>query len=135
MTAKETLAAMLGEMENFITSKTVVGDPVHIDETIILPLVDVSFGVAAGAADTKKDKDGTTGGGGGLGAKMSPSAVLVIKDGQTKLVNVKKQDTVTKLIDLVPDVLDRFTKDKKDEDKMDPKVSEKVAEIQKENNK
>jgi uncharacterized spore protein YtfJ len=41
--------------------------------------------------------------------KVSPSAVLVIQNGTTKLVNIKNQDTVTKIIDMVPDIIDRFT--------------------------
>ena len=41
--------------------------------------------------------------------KMSPSAVLVIQNGATKLVNIKNQDTVTKILDMVPDVIDKFT--------------------------
>lgn len=127
MTAKESIQAMLGQMENFISSKTVVGEPVHIDETIILPLVDVSFGVGAGANEKNVNKDGSTGGAGGLGAKLTPSAVLVIKDGQTRLVNVKKQDTITKLLDMVPDVIDRFTKS--GEKKEDPIVEEVVEEM------
>ena len=45
---------------------------------------------------------------------MSPSAVIVIQDGKTKLVNIKNQDTVTKILDLVPDVVDRFTSKKED---------------------
>lgn len=37
--------------------------------------------------------------------KVSPSAVLVIQNGTTKLVNIKNQDTVTKILDMVPDVI------------------------------
>lgn len=44
-------------MEGFITGKTVVGDAVKFDDgTIILPLVDVSFGVAAGASQSRARK-------------------------------------------------------------------------------
>ena len=64
--------------------------------------------------------------GGGMGGKISPSSVLVIKDGYAKLVNVKNQDLVTKVIDLVPDVLDRFSKDKKEKADLDEKVTEVV---------
>lgn len=40
--------------------------------------------------------------------------MIVIQDGKTKLVNIKNQDTITKLLDMVPDVVDRFTsKDEK----------------------
>ena len=43
---------------------------------------------------------------------MTPSAVLVIKDGQTKLVNIKNQDAVTKILDMVPDIVEKFTRPK-----------------------
>ncbi len=45
---------------------------------------------------------------------MTPSAVLVIQNGHTKLVNVKNQDTMTKILDMVPDVIDRFGSKKED---------------------
>ena len=42
-------------MENFITTKTVVGEPIKVsNDTVILPLVDVSFGVGAGAVSKEK---------------------------------------------------------------------------------
>ena len=50
-----------------------------------------------------------SGGGGGIGGKMTPSAVLVIKDGATKLVNIKNQDSMTKILDMVPDFVNKFT--------------------------
>ena len=34
--------------------------------------------------------------------------------GRTKLVNIKNQDTITKILDMIPDVMDRFSeKDEK----------------------
>ncbi len=97
-------------MDSVITSKTVVGEAIHINGTIILPLMDVSFGIGAGSFNADKKEKGM----GGIGGKMTPSAVIVIQDGKTKLVNIKNQDTVTKLLDMVPDVIDRFTsKDEK----------------------
>ncbi len=104
-------------MDNFITTKTVIGDAVRFEDgTIVLPLVDVSFGVAAGAFtdDTAKKNNG----GGGMGGKIQPSAVLVIKDGNSKLVNVKNQDGITKLLDMVPEFMEKFKKkDEAEEDK------------------
>ena len=91
-------------MDNFITTKTVVGEAVKVGDTIILPLVDVTCGMAAGAfAQTAKNS-----GAGGMSAKMSPSAVLVIQNGVTKLVNIKHQDAVTKVLDMVPDFVNKF---------------------------
>ena len=97
-------------MNAVIGTKTVVGDATQVGDTIILPLVDVSFGVGAGASAGDKKN----GGGGGFSAKMTPSAVLVIKNGTTKLVNIKNQDTITKVLDLVPDIVDKFTAPKEE---------------------
>ena len=44
-----------------------------------------------------------------MGGKMTPSAVLVIQNGTTKLVNIKNQDGLTKILDMVPDFVNRFT--------------------------
>jgi len=100
-----TVDALFKGMDNFITTKTVVGEPVKIDaNTTIIPLVDVSCGMAAGSfAQSSK-----TNGGGGLSAKMSPSAILVIQNGMTKLISIKHQDAMTKIIDMVPDFMNRF---------------------------
>ncbi len=97
--------SLLKGMDSIITAKTVVGEPTKIDDTIILPLVDISFGMGAGASENPQKG----GGAGGVSGKISPSAVLVIKDGCTRLVNVKNQDTVTKILDMVPDVVDKIT--------------------------
>ncbi len=111
--------SLLKGMDTILSTKTVVGEATQIGDTIILPFVDVSFGVGAGAGvnDEKKTQNGA----GGLGGKMTPSAVLVIgKNGSARLVNIKNQDTVTKILDMVPDILDRFGKKDKEE-KIDDK--------------
>ena len=102
---KSTVEALFKGMDAVVSSKTVVGDAIHINDTIILPLVDVSFGIGAGSSSADKKEKGM----GGIGGKMSPSAVIDIQGGTTKLVNVKNQDTITKILDMVPDVVDRFT--------------------------
>ena len=85
-------------MDQFVTSKTVVGEPVQAGDAIIVPLIDVTCGMAAGAFSEKtKEKQK---GGGGMSAKMSPSAVLVI--------HIKNQDAITKAIDMAPDLINRF---------------------------
>ncbi|SHO50339.1 GerW family sporulation protein [Anaerocolumna xylanovorans] len=125
-----TVESLFKGMDNFITTKTVVGDAVKFEDgTIILPLVDVSFGVGAGAFSKDTGKNNA---GGGMGGKITPSAVLVIQNGSTRLVNVKNQDNVTKILDMVPDVLNKFKKDKpeKPED-----VSDKVDEALKRQSK
>ncbi len=104
------ITSLMKGMETFLSTKTVVGEPTQVGDTIILPLVDVTFGVGAGA----NANDAKNAGGGGMSGKMMPSAVLVIRNGQTKLVNIKNQDMVTKIIDLIPDLVDKFTAPKED---------------------
>ena len=87
---KDTVGALFKGMDGVVSSKTVVGEAIHTDGVTILPLLDVSFGLGAGAFDNDK-KERT---GGGIGGKITPSAVLVIKDGTTRLVNIKNQDTM-----------------------------------------
>ncbi|HCO29357.1 MAG TPA: sporulation protein [Lachnospiraceae bacterium] len=101
------VGALFKGMDSFITTKTVVGEPQQVGDTIILPLVDVSFGVGAGAFSNEDGKKNN--GGGGLGGKITPSAVLVIQDGHTKLVNIRNQETITKVLDMVPDVVDKVS--------------------------
>lgn len=116
-----TVESLFRGMDNFITSKTVVGDAVKLDDdTLVLPLVEVTFGVAAGAfAGQSKNNAG-----GGMGGKITPSSVLVIQNGNSKLVNVKAQDSVSKIIDMIPDLINKFSKGTKKKDDLNEKVEE-----------
>lgn len=131
---KEDLNGLMQQLESFITTKTVVGEPIHIDQTILVPLIDVSFAAASGSTasnkfvEKHKEKErrvdgGTGAGAGGLGAKVSPSAMLVIQNGTTQLINVRNQDSITKLIDMIPGLVskvpDLFSKSKGTEQKND----------------
>ena len=124
-----TVESLFKGMDSFISTKTVVGDAIHIGDTIILPLVDVSFGVAAGAFNEEKGGKKSTGAG-GMGAKVMPSAVLVIQNGVTKMVSVKDQSSITKILDMVPDFVNKFVSkgekasDNLSEDEMDDAVNE-----------
>ena len=108
---ESTVSSLFKGMDQFISSKTVVGDAITVGDTIILPLVDVSFGVGAGASSAEKKDNGA----GGLGGRISPSAVLV---------NVKNQDAVTKILDMVPDFVNKFTAGKKSDPEVDKAVDE-----------
>ena len=127
---QETVSSLFKGMDSFISAKTVVGDAVTVKDTIILPLVDVSFGVGAGAfAGDKKNNAG-----GAMSGKISPSAVLVIQNGSTKLVNIKNQDTVTKILDMVPDVVDKITSKFGGSDETDEELNEAIDGVAREYN-
>ena len=118
------LDILFNKMENFISSKTVVGDAVKVGEVTLIPLVDVNVGVAAGAGEKGQ-------GGGGLGAKIMPSAVIAIYNGNVQLINIKNQDAISKLIDMAPGIVSKlnfgsaFGKKSDDKDDVEEDVVEK----------
>ena len=108
----EVVESLLKGMDGFLSSKTVVGEATKIGDTIIVPFVDVSFGVGAGEFRGEKKDNGA----GGITGKMAPSAVLVIANGTTRLVNIKNQDSITKILDMVPDLVNHFSAKKAGKD-------------------
>ena len=113
--------AVFKGMNTFLTTKTVVGEPIIVGDTTIVPLVDVSCGMAAGTFDNTSKSNG----GGGMSAKISPTAMLIIQEGRTKVVNIKNQDAITRLLDMVPDLVNKIT-NKSDVEKEATKKAETI---------
>lgn len=130
----ETLGSLFKGMDAMLTTKTVVGEPTKVGDTIILPLVDVNFGVAAGAFAKSGNSNSA---GGGMGGKMSPTAVLVIQNGHARMVSVKGEDTVSKILDMVPGIVDKIgtiiSKGDKDEEH-EAEVNQAISDIAHEEN-
>ena len=102
------VSSLMKGMEGALSAKTVVGEPTVVGDMTIIPLVDISFGMGAGAGMNAGSNSSS--GGGGIGGKMTPSAVLIVnKNGTTK-----NQDTVTKVLDMIPDLVDRFVPKKEE---------------------
>lgn len=101
---KNVLDSLMKNVDGLVSSKTVIGEATTVGDAIIVPLVDVSVGVGAGSVRGDKKDSGA----GGLSAKMSPSAVLVIQNGHTKMVSVKPGDTLSKVLDMIPEVIDKI---------------------------
>ena len=118
---KKTSEELVEAMEHFITTKSVVGEPIRVGDTILLPLADVSFGMGIGMFS--KGENGT----GGVGGKITPNAVLVLKKGSSKIISVKDADGISKIIDMVPDVVNKFG------DKVGDKFGKKEKETKVEN--
>jgi len=105
---------LLKGMDTFLSSKTVVGEPIVVGDTTLIPLVEVAFGLAAGTGSAdKKSADR-----GGMGGKLTPTAVLMVKDGKTRVINVKNQDAMTKILDMIPDLVGHFTEPKDRENEL-----------------
>ena len=96
-----TINQLFKGMDAFLTSKSVVGEPMQVGDTTIIPLCDVNFGVGAGAHGGKRSDTA----GGGMGGKLSPTAIIVIKDGVSQIINVNEdKGSLGKVLDMIPDV-------------------------------
>lgn len=115
--------SMIQNVSTVITSKTVMEDPVTVGDTIIIPMNEVTIGGAAGADNSAKKNNGA----GGFHAKMTPSAVLVIRGGNTKVVSIKDQNSVSRLIDLIPEIVDKFTAKAQEKDMMSDEEAKETA--------
>ena len=107
----EAVDVLFHKVDDLVSTKTVVGDAIVVGDMTLLPLIDVAVGAGVGA----KESANAAGGMGAritpsaiLGGKISPSAVLVIKDGNIRLVNVKNQDALSKLVDMAPGVVNKL---------------------------
>ncbi len=84
---KESMEAIVSHLENMIKTKTIVGEPINVDNTTIIPVMTASFGFGTGVGEgTEPGKGGGKGGGGGAGAKVNPSALIIIRDGDDRCI-------------------------------------------------
>ena len=101
------IEALCSRLDDFVSTKTVVGDAVTIGDVVLIPLIEVSFGMGALGSENP-DRKKTESGAGGMGAKITPSAVIAIINGSVHLINIKNQDAVNKLIDMVPGAVSKL---------------------------
>ena len=101
------LESMYDRLDNFMKTETVVGEPIVVDDVKIIPIISASFGLGGGFGEESKEKS-SGGGGGGVGGKITPDAMLVIKDGNVEMIPVKSKATFEKLIEKVPDLVGKL---------------------------
>lgn len=109
----ENVNALFERLEEFFTSKTVVGESIQIGDITLIPLVSLSFGLGAGGGTDPKGNQGE-GGGGGIGAKASPTAVIIVKGGDVQIVPVGAPHGFEKLVEMVPEVVSKVMGEEKE---------------------
>ena len=97
----EAVNVLFDKVDDLVSTKTVVGEAIVVGDLTLLPLIEVAVGAGVDA----KENDNAAG---GVGAKITPSAILAITPNGTHLINVKNQDAITKLIDMAPGVVNKL---------------------------
>lgn len=95
---------------------TIIGQPIEADGVTIIPISRLTVGFASGGSDfasknQKPDGDNSFGGGSGAGMSLAPVAFLIVKEGTVRLLPVAPHpgSAVDRVVDMVPDVLDKVT--------------------------
>ena len=98
------------KLRAMVDSDTVLGTPVTVGDTAVIPVSKVAFGLATGGSDfpSKTDKQ-VFGGGGGAGVSINPMGVLVISGGNVKFVPINNEITsIDRLLQAAPEILDKI---------------------------
>ena len=106
------LGASMEKIKEMVDANTVIGTPINAaDGTILIPVSRISYGFASGGSDLPNKANAELfGGGSGAGINITPVAFLVIANGDVRLLSVSaKPDTTDKLVNLVPDVVDKIS--------------------------
>lgn len=114
------MRSTMDKVREMADTNTIVGQPITTpDGVTLIPISRVSIGFGGGGGDYGKVQPQSFGGGAGAGVGIDPVAFLVIKDGFTRVlpVAIPPASTIDRVIEMVPDLLDRVEKffDKKEE--------------------
>lgn len=101
-------------IKEMVDVNTVVGDAIETpDGTVIIPISRVGFGFAAGggefAAEGSSKIDALPfAGGSGAGVSVRPMGFLIVGQGQVRLLSVDGNAVYDRLVDVVPQVIDKL---------------------------
>lgn len=96
----------MGEIERLLNTKTVVGEPITLEGTTIIPLVSLGFGFGAGGGSgtmTSGEAGEGSGMGTGGGGGVKPIALIIADKDGVRLESIKGGATsvMEKVVDVV----------------------------------
>lgn len=102
------LETMYNKLDKFLKTETVIGEPIDLGNIKLIPIVTASFGMGGGIGEENKESNKSEGGGGGLGCRISPDAILVIKGDKVELVNLDGKGSLDKLFEMLPELIGKI---------------------------
>ena len=106
---KEDIETLVARLENLISTKTIVGEPIVSGDTTIIPIVTASVGFGIGSGEGQEGANqGGKGTGAGAGMKLTPSALLVIQGDNVQIYSLNQKSCLTRLAEIIPDVINKF---------------------------
>lgn len=100
------VGSVLSQIREMIKTETVVGDPITVQDVVLIPVSRVSLGFGAFGGKTENQQGDGEGTGGGV--VVDPIAFIAIRGDQVSLITVREEATgVGKIIDMIPGVIDK----------------------------
>ena len=135
----------MNSIQDMVDVNTIIGEPIETSaDVMIIPISKVCFGFAAGGSEfnaetlneyKKKEKEEEMqyklpfGGGSGAAVSINPVAFLVINKENIKLMPINYTSTIDKIVDYIPEVINKFCKNDESKDNKDTEIK---AEVKKE---
>lgn len=111
----------LGEIERILSTKSVVGEPMTVEDNTIIPLVSIgfAFGAGGGSGKGRKEQGEGVGGGTGGGGGIKPVAVIVVNKEGVRIEPMKGAvaSIGERVADIVAKIMERRGEKKKEEKK------------------
>ena len=106
MSVENMIKTVLQEFKELARTETVVGKPIAVGETVIVPVSKISFGFGAGGGKgAKADGAGGTAGGG----SVEPVGFIVISNGKAQLIPMQESEmSIGSLLKFAPDVIKKI---------------------------
>ena len=115
------MGVTIEKIRDMVNAETIIGDPIHVDDTTIIPVSRVTFGFVSGGSDVGPSSNKQMfGGGSGAGVTVAPVAFLVVKDGCVRTIQLSDgSNTIDRALTMLPELVDKVSALLKKEEKKD----------------
>jgi uncharacterized spore protein YtfJ len=114
MDLSQDIGVLFSELEKIFHANTIVGEPIVAGNVTVIPISSISFGAGNAGAGIQVNKDSDNSGeGAGAGGKITPVAVIVIKNDEVSVLPLGPRSSIDNIMSLLPGIISKFKADKK----------------------
>ncbi len=99
------LNTLFERLEKILRTDTVIGEPLQVGCITLIPLITVSLGVGGREGSGKTNKHNSDCDYGGAGCKISPIAILVIKNEEVSVLPLTEKGSIEKIVEIIPEII------------------------------
>ena len=103
------MGVTIEKIRDMVNAETIIGDPIHVDDTTIIPVSRVTSGLRPAApTSAPAPTSRCSAAGSGAGVSVTPVAFLVVSNGNVRTVQlVEKVSAVDNVIASLPELVDK----------------------------